>query len=322
MKKTLYLALIIFCVAASGQAQILPKLGENKVATTSAQFLKIGVGPRAVSLGESFVAIADDPSTLYWNPAGAALVPNRSLYFTHTDWAVEFDYDYAGYIQEVPNVGKFGLSFGTLHTDDMPVTDEYHPQGTGEYFSYADYFLGITYAKALTDRFAMGATVKYVREDLGDLSIKSWLIDLGTHYHTGFKSIRFAVSIVNFGPNLQPSGKKSNDESYQDFSPPTIFRFGVAFEPYQSTMHKITSTIQVNHPVDNSENVNLGSEYWWQDMFALRVGFQTGADEGGFSAGMGLKLSLGLIQPMLFDYAFSDFGRLGSIHRFSLGFSL
>lgn len=320
--RVFYALLISLLLTATAQAQILPKLGENKIATTSAQFLKIGVGARATSLGESFVALADDASTLYWNPAGAALVPNRSLYFTHTDWAVEFDYDFGSYIHDVPGLGVLGLSFGMLHTDDMPVTDEYHPNGTGEYFSYADYFMGLTYARALTDRFAMGGTVKYIQEDLDDLSTKSWLIDIGTHYNTGFKTIRFAVSIVNFGPNLQPAGEKENGESYQDFSPPTVFRFGIALEPYQTAMHKVTTTMQVNHPVDNAEDINLGAEYWWQELFALRAGFRTGTDEGGLSAGMGLKLSLGMIQPLMLDYGYSDLGRLGDIHRFSLGLSL
>ncbi|OQY29724.1 MAG: hypothetical protein B6244_02745 [Candidatus Cloacimonetes bacterium 4572_55] len=316
----LFLTIVLFFVEAN--AQILPRLGENKVATTSGQFLKIGVGARAAALGESFVALADDPSTLYWNPSGIARLPSQSAYFSHTDWAVDFDYDFGGYIHKFERVGTFGISFGALHTDDMPVTDEYHPQGTGEYFNYLDYFVGLTYASTLTDRFSMGATIKYAREELDDLIMQSWLVDIGTHYHTGFRTIRFAVSIVNFGPNMQPDGKRSDGDSYEDFSPPTIFRFGVAMDPFDRGMHRITTSIQVNHPVDNAENINFGVEYWWREMFALRTGWRTGVDEGGLSAGMGFKLSLGMVSPLAFDYGYSDFDRLGAIHRFSLGLSL
>jgi hypothetical protein len=42
----------------------------SKVGTTAAQFLKIGVGSRAVGMGGAFVAVADDITSLYWNPGG------------------------------------------------------------------------------------------------------------------------------------------------------------------------------------------------------------------------------------------------------------
>ena len=40
----------------------------SKTGTTAAQFLKIGIGARALALGGAYSAIADDASALYWNP--------------------------------------------------------------------------------------------------------------------------------------------------------------------------------------------------------------------------------------------------------------
>ena len=45
--------------------------------TTAADILKIGVGARAIGMGEAYVAQADDVSSLYWNPAGLALMQER-----------------------------------------------------------------------------------------------------------------------------------------------------------------------------------------------------------------------------------------------------
>ena len=42
----------------------------TKVGTTAAQFIKLGVGARAIGMGGTFVAEASDLSALYWNPAG------------------------------------------------------------------------------------------------------------------------------------------------------------------------------------------------------------------------------------------------------------
>ena len=64
MKKFITLLIIITLQAVSIAGDF------SKVGTTSAQFLKIGVGARAMGLGGSFTALANDVSTLYWNPAG------------------------------------------------------------------------------------------------------------------------------------------------------------------------------------------------------------------------------------------------------------
>ena len=44
--------------------------GISKTGTTAAQFLKLGIGSKALGIGGAFTSIADDPSCLYWNPGG------------------------------------------------------------------------------------------------------------------------------------------------------------------------------------------------------------------------------------------------------------
>ena len=58
---------LIFVTSLNTLAQ-----GTSKSGTTAAQFLKIGVGPRAVGMGSAFAATADDITSIYWNPAGLA----------------------------------------------------------------------------------------------------------------------------------------------------------------------------------------------------------------------------------------------------------
>jgi len=48
---------------------------------------------------------------------------------------------------------------------------------------------------------------------------------------------------------------------FQEFSPPTIFKIGFAFEPIMDDKNMLTTSIQLNHPNDNSENICLGAEY-------------------------------------------------------------
>ena len=50
----------------------------NRYGTTAANFLEIGIGSRPNAMGEAYVAIASDLTSIYWNPAGLANV-NLSL---------------------------------------------------------------------------------------------------------------------------------------------------------------------------------------------------------------------------------------------------
>src|SRR5471032_2639582 len=51
--------------------------------TTAAEVLKFGVGARAIGMGEAYTAQADDVSSLYWNPAGLALMRERQASFMY-----------------------------------------------------------------------------------------------------------------------------------------------------------------------------------------------------------------------------------------------
>ena len=68
----------------------------NRYGTTAANFLEIGVGSRATSMGDAYVAVANDVSSIYWNPAGLASVSNSSALFMVQPWLVEIDMLFAG----------------------------------------------------------------------------------------------------------------------------------------------------------------------------------------------------------------------------------
>jgi len=321
LKKILYILLFILLVSES-KAQLLPILGEQRVGISTAQFLKIGVGGRASALADAFIAISDDASALYWNPAGLVQFKDNQVLFSHNAWVVDINHDFLGAVYHLDEVNTFGVSLTSLSMDDMPVTTEFAPFGTGEYFGFSDIAIGVSYARKMTDQFSFGGTIKYIEESLDKLKMRGVMIDLGTYYKTGLGSTRFAVTVSNFGAELAPDGevvlvgsrKKSN---WQSFAPPTIFRIGFALEPYQNDEHRVTTSIQLNHPNDNSENLVLGAEYAWKELFIIRGGYKFNVDEQNYSFGAGLHVPISFTEITI-DYAFANFSRLGSAHRFSI----
>jgi len=321
LNKFIYIISFLLIIGTA-RAQLFPVLGDQRAGISTAQFLKIGVGGRASAMGESFIAIADDASALYWNPAGIAQFSKNQLIISHNVWVIDINNDFIGAVYHLDDDNAFGASLTAVTMDDMPVTTEFAPFGTGEYFGYTDIAVSLTYARKMTKQFSFGGSVKYIEETLDKLKMRGFMIDLGTYYRTGLGSTRFAVTVSNFGSELAPDGQVTlvgNREvsEWQSFAPPTVFRIGFAFEPYETEEHRITTSIQLNHPNDNSENVALGAEYAWQKMFFLRGGYKFNVDEQNFSFGLGVHVPISIAE-FSFDYAYTNFEKLGSAHRFSI----
>lgn len=320
--KKLLIILFICLLSFETKAQLFPTLGGQRAGISAVQFLKIGVSSRAASMGDAFVAVANDVSALYWNPAGLTQAPADQVMFSHNEWLTDIKHDFVGGLYHLSSNDAVGVALTSLHMKEMPVTTETQPFGTGEYFTFGDVAVAVSYSRKMTEQFSFGGTVRYVEETLDKLKMRGVMIDLGTYYWTGLGSSRFAVTVSNFGNNMAPDGdvvlfggrKKSE---WQSFSPPTMFRIGFAFEPYQSEDQMVTTSVQLNHPNDNSENVSTGIEYKWKNIFFLRGGYRFNVEEQNYSLGAGVRMPL-RVADVTFDYAFSNFTRLGSAHRFSL----
>jgi len=311
---------------SNAYSQLIPNLGGQRVGTSSLQFLKIGNGARGTGMGETFVAVSDDISALFWNPAGLVLFEENGVTFSHTMWFVDTQLQFFGGVYHFGGSNAIGLSVVSLRTDDMKVTTEVQPNGTGEFFRFSDIAIGLSYARQMTDQFSFGATVKYVEETLGELKMRGVIGDLGTFYRTGLGTTRFAVLISNFGGQVSPTGSVnliggSVADSFQKFPPPTLFKIGFAMEPLLTSTNRLTTSIQLNSPNDNSENVNVGFEYAYKEMLFLRVGYKFNVDAENFSLGAGLKIPISFAKANL-DYSIANYRDLGFAQRFSINLLL
>src|SRR5690349_76125 len=133
-RAALVLCALALVAPAAARAQ---GVGSQRVGTSAGNFLKIGIGARAVGMGEAFVAVADDPSTVYWNAAGVASIIRREVAVSHTEWPAGIKVDHVAYIVPMKKLGgSFGVHFGVVHTDIEQTTSE-QPFGTGKTLTYA-----------------------------------------------------------------------------------------------------------------------------------------------------------------------------------------
>jgi len=319
------LALLLLLAAKPAAAQT--SLGGQRVGTSAGTFLKIGVGARPVGMGEAFVAVANDPSTIYWNPAGLAGLQRKELTASHVDWPADVSYDFVAAVIPVEKLGgSLGVQFASLRTD-LQETDEDHPYGTGRSFQYTDFVGGLSYARRFTDKLLIGFTGKFVHENLGlevgGTTINNWLVDVGSIYYIGLGSLRVGVTLANFGPDFKPSGEFNSPNglgtrAFDSFNPPTQFRYGVAMEPYEKHDVRITTSLEVSQPADNEQELKGGLETTFARTLSLRAGYNLNADEIKWSAGAGVVGDISTLRGTV-DYAYTDGGVLGAIHRVSLG---
>jgi long-subunit fatty acid transport protein len=324
MKNSFYIIILALYLYGSSlmQAQLLPVLGAQRAGTATAQFLKIGVGARATAMGDAFVAIANDASALYWNPAGISQFQTDEIMVSHTNWFVDIQHQFLGAVYHLSSNDAVGVSVTSLHMDDMQITTEFAPNGTGNYFSFGDLACGITYSRKLTPQFSFGGTIRYIEETMDVIKTRGVVIDLGTYYWTGLGTSRFSAVVTNFGNQMSPTGSISLYggqviDKFQEYPPPTNFKFGFAFDPIKDETNILTAAIQLNHPNDNSENISLGAEYGWMQTLFLRGGYKLNVEGQSYTIGAGLATTIsGVVLDV--DYSFAAYDNLGGVHRISM----
>jgi len=303
---------------------------QKKLAQTGFQFLSVGTDARASAMGEAFTTVEGISSTLFYNPAGlSSMTSFIDLSANHTKWIAEIKH-YAFSLAINPQQGRygvFGISVMAVDYGDMQGTMVWgNSQGyvDTEVFSPSALAVGIGYGMALTDRFSVGGQIKYVTQSLGKSVIPeegvsknvsgAMAFDFGTIYKTGFRSLNFGMSIRNFSEELT--------YEKEGFQLPLTFTIGLSVDPldflYEDHQnHTLLVVVDAVHPRSFPEYFNLGTEYVFMKMFALRMGYISGHEEYGMTMGFGLK-SFGLAA----NYSYTPFGVFDGVHRYTVSFSM
>lgn len=338
MKNFLFFVICMLPAVAFGQF-----VGDvSKAGTTAASFLEIGIGSRAVAMGETFVAIANDASAAYWNPSGLAQLKKTEVGLNHINWFTDVNIDQGSVVFPLERFGTIAVSLTMLTMGDMEVRTVEQPEGTGQRFGANDLAASISYARFLTDRFAIGGTVKFIRQSIWNSHANGFALDVGTMFTTPLRGLRLGMSVSNFGPKMQmhgddavvfvdiaPDNFGSNNRlvsrlDMDTWSLPLNFRAGLAYDIMYTRGSRLTLAVEGLHPNNNTESVNVGGEYAFQGLFFLRAGYRSmfiRDREGGLSLGAGLQARLSGLKFQL-DYSYADYGRLQNAQRFSLGLIL
>lgn len=313
----------------------------TKTGTAAAQFLKIGVDPRGTAMGNAYVAMNGDVSSVFWNPAGLANVKGIETVFVNSGWLAGMDFNFIGLAMDIRKVGVIGFTLTSLSTPEDKVRTVWDPEGTGELWDASDLAVNLSFARQLTDRFSIGGNVKYIQQKIWHATASTMAADLGALFVTPFFGTRLGASLTNYGGSLMMTGRDqkisvdpdpNNDGNVEfvnamyetdDFPLPLMFRVGISGEILRNDNIRLSYGLDAMHPNDNTEAVNVGGEFAFKETFFIRSGyanlFRDNAEEG-LSLGAGLHYRLwGSPTILKIDYSYVDFGRLSGVHRVAIG---
>jgi len=291
-------------------AIILAAVGSAKadVAEATAIFLLIAPGARQGGMGEAFVAIADDATSTWWNPAGLGFMNRREMTLMHVNWLPSFHlpdlyYDFISYVNNVPDWGTVGVNVVFINLGESQRTDDI---GTvlGTFRTYETAITG-SYGTTIADNMGLGLNVKFIYSHLADVGAgqekgkgvaTNFAVDLGWLYKLNdpllHKPFNLGANLANMGPKMSYIDRKQADPI------PTNLKFGFAWEPINDGYNKVTivgdankllvrkfpdgktdpfyialATAWGDEPFFLDLIYNTGIEYWYSDMVALRFGY-------------------------------------------------
>ena len=300
------LLLIITLILASMPAAAQNTDIHENAGTRAMTFLKIGIGAKAMGMGESHVAATDDLYASYWNPAGLARIQQPQLALMHNEWFAGINHQFIGFALPVGDIGTVGASANYLSFGELQGRDRDGNETT--IFRPYDLALIVSYANAVTSNLAFGANAKFLREQIADESGTGIAFDFGGLYTFPELPLALGFNAQHVGPRV-----RFVEEA---FGLPFTFRFGAAYQPWSEAF---MLTADVVRPSDNDITTGVGAAYTIADILQLRTGYKYklgGNDLGGTS---GLTGGFGLtLRRFQIDYALVPFGVLGLTHRFSL----
>ena len=317
----------------------------------AAEFLSHGVGARALGMGSAFVAVADDATATYWNPAGLTKVKKHSFSAMYSDtfgsgeggWLNKglVTYNFINYVYQIEDIGSLGLSWIRLGIDDIPRTtfidvnnngflgDFQDKNGNGikeegepyidkpevaEYFSNTDNALLISYARQVHRLAAVGGNLKLLNQSIFQNSGNGFGIDIGVIVEP-YKGLRIGAMLLD-ATGTQVRWDTADSPT---FTRPRRLRFGTAYHFAVPRLGKgaIGADLETNQADlevggEGGLILRLGAEYWLFNTVALRGGW----NGQGLSAGAGLRLEINAM-AFFVNYAFNTH-TLGGSQRISV----
>ncbi|MEO8446127.1 MAG: PorV/PorQ family protein [bacterium] len=272
-------------------------------ANTGLSFLKLGVGARAIAMGEAYSSITEDATAFFYNPARLNFGNKSNVTIMHNASIQDMNTDYIAV--KFPLSGKLSMGVGLLTTSVNDIEIRNIPGTAIDKFDARNLSTGISLGYKINPNLSVGVTGKFLYEKIYTDEASGMGFDFGTNYTKDNYSLAFVVA------NLGSVNELKNKSSKL----PSLVRFGGS---YKFTKDKFGFNIGAEgfKILDGGKfHAHAGGEVAYKDFAFLRAGYQSGYENRGITTGIGFKY-----KALHIDYAFVPYtNEFGTSNTFSLG---
>jgi hypothetical protein len=303
----------------------------SRIGTAGAQELLIPVGARGIAIGGSHMVFSSGVDAIYWNPAGLGRQVNSvEGMVSSMNYIADINVVYAGLGVIAGDFGTLGFTVKSIAFGNIAVTTSDYPDGTGENYSPTFITLGATYAKALTDRIAVGLTANLVSERIMSLTASGVAFNVGIQYQNlGVQGLDLGITVKNLGTDMKFAGSDllhkatsstglrgsqfySTDAAASEM--PSSLEIGLGYTHKFDEKNFATVGGMFRNNNFQEDEYNLGAEYSFDNMFFVRGGYTMPGKNTkdamaqreyifDYTFGAGLHYSAGGVD-LTFDYAY------------------
>lgn len=315
----LILAFVLVLLTTNHELRTAFAQSHKNSGTTAAQILEMKSGTRPVAMGGAFVAIVDDVNAVNYNPAGLAYLTKTELQFNQNKYFSEATSNYIGWVypldemqaRNVFDMGTLAGNFNFVNYGQMAGRDSLG-NDTGE-FGARDRVISLAYGKAFTTNFSIGLAGRQVLAEIAATKAHGYSFAAGMLFTNIMDTFNIGIAVQNIG-NKITFDKEANPL-------PTNYVVGTSLN---LLANRLTLAADLNKPTNDYYHWNFGSEFWFTNVLALRLGYDTKHDIGnGLSTGLGLSLqdfefAFVPLSELTINYASIFRGDLGVEHQIEL----
>jgi hypothetical protein len=293
----------------------------HSASNTTFDFLRNDVGARAASMAGSFVSVTNDPNILFYNPAGLSTLENSRGSIGYFKHLLDINSGYASYSQSYEGIGYFGVGIVYVNYGSFNETDDIgNVLGT---FGASDLAVLLGYSNTLEENLYYGVSLKGIYSSIADYTSAGIAGDVGILYSVPESRVTLGASLRNIGSQLSSYLGTKEDL-------PIDLVIGVSIVPRGLPLLLNLNFHKLNEKQDAFEDrfsaFSIGGEFTLSKAVQLRFGYNneqrkelkigTSSGMAGFGGGLGITVS-----EYVLDYALSSLGKIGSVHRISIGTS-
>jgi len=276
----------------------------------------IGVGARPMGMGKAYVALAEDGTSIFTNPAGLAKVDEMLFSSMYSNLMEEVNYMVGSFTYPLgPGTIALGYLGSSVSGLELYIDEGGFPVSQGK-ADYNNYVLYLSYGLRLTPitpDIMLGANIKAFAKEFTGPELVSKANGTGTNLDLGilYQPNNWLTLGVTQQNLLESSKMEFETEIKEDIPSLTKVGFNMTLcgrYGYIKSPHKlnIAGDVDFDSKGERENTIHIGAEYWPMEMLAIRAGIdQDPVPQGvvsNLTAGVGLRV--GNIE---FDYAYHTY---------------